>query len=303
MLHRLAVVELGAGQPAAAETWLERARVLLDSSAEKGANSSGADKDAVGRWRARQDELAARVRRAREGAPDERNAASEARAVAPGGLQLDPSVKEDAQASRRAAQAKLVVGRPISEIPERYAYLRDDGPNCPVRVQRVMFVEHERSAGMGSLVALALYVALVALFGVMALVNLLSGQALFGTISALLAIGFAGAALVTGQRIRAAAADARARRTGAYRLGWYFDGDALLLRMSGGFSAFPRERVTGVRIDSRYDSESNHTRRWLVLVYRDAAGESAELALDVDLDRPRTDMVALIDTWRLHGRQ
>ena len=201
-----------------------------------------------------------------------------------------------------SAPPKLTLGLSPAAIPERYAFARDGGPTCPKNARYVPIMEHERVAGViywSIFVVLAL---LTLMCAVIAINNLRSGINFNGVVSLSMTALFGLFTALTSRRLRAARDDARARQDGTYRLGWYFTREVLLLRTSSGFNMFPRERVIAARIDARYDSETKHTHRWLVLTYRDDTGAPVELSLD--FARPESqqeDISRMIEQWRKHG--
>lgn len=278
VLHRLVDVELSARELEQADEWLSKAAEILD----------GIDDPATVLWDKQRD-LGERVASVRAGVTSElateRDLTSSRDEPEPGGA-ADTTMSE------------LVIGATLTAIPERYAYVRDAGPQRPSGVHYVELTEYDRTADGATTIGMAIHMIMASLFLVIMIVDLATDSSLYAGISFLLALVFVTAAMVAYRRIRVALNDDGARHAGTYRLGWYFDGDMLLLRTSTGFSAFPRSRVLGVRIASRYDTESNQTSYWLILKYRDGAGHAVEMPLDFAFADSQSAIVRRIETWR-----
>jgi hypothetical protein len=294
ILHRLVELELGAGELEQARSWLMQAGQVLDRG------------HLELRFRERHRRLEQRVERAvRSGAPsasrgDEPVTQGEREESTNGQNQVLIAASEGEGEARRADT--LCIGVSLDRIPERFGYIRDGGPSIPKRVHYVATIFDEHSAWVGSWIAMSFYAALVLMFAIMAFANISTGKGLYAAISAGLVLLFGALCGTTAYRIRVARADARASAAGTYRLGWYFDDDAMVLRAPNGFSIFPRSRVTGARVDSRYDSNIKRTLRSLVISYSDASGQPVELIVDNGYGSSPGKLADLINRWKEHGR-
>lgn len=207
---------------------------------------------------------------------------------------------EEASRGAEASDApRLAVGRSLSTLPDAFAYARDDGPRVPSRVHFVAAALGHRTTGAGAWLLLIVLGLALAGFGAMASMAWHRGNDFDAWVSLGLAAVSGGLGWLVAWRIRTARADARKRRLGVYRIGVYFDGPAMLWRDDAGWSLFPRERVEGVRVVSRYDSETKFTAHRAEVDYRDETGQRlvwrpAAPAIGIDASA----LVELIDRWR-----
>lgn len=202
-----------------------------------------------------------------------------------------------------ASGSPLMVDQPLAALPAAFAYALEDGPPIPAHVRYVVGRWDYRTTGIGTWVGLGV-LAVLTVFSVVTGVGALdhgstfNAAVAFGLVALWVALG--GLAL---WRLRASRADDRRIAAGTYRLGLYFDGDALLWRSEGGFSLYPRDRVEPARLETKYNSEMKTSTTSVVFVWRDERGGRVERVLD-DQKYPMSvsALVELIERWRAGKR-
>lgn len=202
-----------------------------------------------------------------------------------------------------ASGSTLMVGQPIAALPDAFAYARDGGPPIPDHVRYVIGRWDYRTTGIGTWIGLGL----LALLTVLSIVTGVGALTNGSTFNAIVAFGLLALWIVLGAlavwRLRASRADDRRIAAGTYRLGLYFDGDALLWRNEAGFSLFPRDRVEPAKRETKYDSETKATVTHLVFTWRDEAGGRVEWVInDQTYPMSASALVELIDCWRAGKR-
>lgn len=140
--------------------------------------------------------------------------------------------------------------RPLTALPDAFAYARDGGPTPPSRVRFVAAEVTAEPPGPTSwfvLLALGLVTAVAGGLGSIEWRGGDDGRAV--TLTAV-AVAAALCGWWWAARMRARRAAGRARVHGERRAGLYLDGDALLWRGEGGFRVVRRAEVAGARAEA-----------------------------------------------------
>lgn len=191
-----------------------------------------------------------------------------------------------------------VLGRRIAELPDRFDYLRNDGPRKPYQVIFVELYEPRRLGGPLSWLVLVFLIASALLFGGIAAFNIAAKDFFSLGISSLICLGALAAASSVWQQLRLAKEDRELRSKNQYRPGLYLDDRYLIIRYSNAFSCFPRDFVDAIRANAKYDSESKQTTWHFVLSYRTRSQEPKELWIEDTFGHQQGSIVRLITRWQ-----
>lgn len=200
-----------------------------------------------------------------------------------------------------AENSSLILGQPLAALPAHFAYARDDGPPVPGHVRVVSMTERERAASLRTGIILVTLLITLAMFLWVTWGAAAKGDGLNTAIGVGVSVLNAVWAGFVYARIRASRADGRAREAGRYRVGVYFDGDAMLWRWRHAFTLLPRAKVRRGHITYERNSELRMDVPRLTIDYEDSEGEQAWRPDDL-LGVSPGEMVELIERWRAGKR-